>query len=64
MPNKLIIGQEVVVSNYCLGRVIAFTPTYIEVKPYMTENSIKADPCDIKVVELKTIDFYKFIEQD
>ena len=63
MPNRLIIGQEAVVPGYGLGRIISFTPTYIEVTPYISSVPLKFDPCNVKIVPLTTVNFTDFVEQ-
>ncbi len=52
-----IIGQEAIVHGYGLGRVISFKDKmpehYIEVKPYVSNYSMKFDPKNVKLVEIK-----------
>lgn len=51
-----IIGQEAVVPNFGLGRVISFKDRmpeqYIEVKPYICKYGMKFDPKNVQLVKV------------
>ena len=59
MPNfkiKPVIGQEAVVPEYGLGRVISFRDKeparYIEVKPYICGYPMIFDPKNVKLIKI------------
>lgn len=55
-----IIGQEAVVPEYGLGKVISFrnniterlAPNFVEVKPYACDYSMKFDPKNVRLVKI------------
>ena len=49
----IVIGQEAVVPEFGLGRVISFDRGYVEVRPYMLEYPMKFDPINVKLVEIR-----------
>lgn len=61
MPNyryfkNPIIGQEAVVPEYGLGRVVSFKDSipeqYIKVKPYIADYPMKFDPKNVQLVKI------------
>lgn len=52
---NLIIGQEAVVPEYGLGRVVSFNlecPNYIEVRPYICDYTMKFDSKNVQLVKI------------
>ena len=53
ISNLPIIGQEAVVPDFGVGRVISFKPSeYIEILSYVSGYPMKFDPKNVKLVKI------------
>jgi hypothetical protein len=52
MNKTPIIGQEAVVPDYGLSRVVSVGHSFIEVKPYTIDYTMKFDPKNVKLVKI------------
>lgn len=61
MLNQFILGQEVIVPEYGLGRVTAIcsendldgNPKWIQVKPYVAGYDMQFDPHNVQKLEIR-----------
>lgn len=52
--SEIIIGQEAIVPEYGLGRVISFSrkENYIEVRPYVCDYKMKFAPENVRLIKI------------